>query len=69
MKQRWECVTRLLMIIGTVIAYVTLFVVFGTGTAKKQSGVAAQSMPAMNTASKSVASLFCDIKEDSLFSL
>ena len=39
------------------------------GTAKKQSGVAAQSMPAMDTSSKSVASLFCDIKEDSLFSL
>ena len=40
-----------------------------TGTAKKQSGVSAQSMPAMNTSSKSVASLICDIKEDSFFSV
>ena len=40
-----------------------------TGTAKKQTGVAAQSMPAMITSSKSVDPLFCDIKEDSLFSL
>ena len=48
-----------------------------TGTAKKQSGVAAQSMPAMNTVSASSAfkesslfvtptSLFCDIKKDEL---
>lgn len=40
-----------------------------TGTAKKQSGVAAQSMPAMKTVSKSSASLFCDIKENFLYSI